>query len=257
MDLALIIVVLTFLAGVIWGVDSLFFRARRIQVQGDDAKEPLPVEYARAFFPILLFVLILRSFLFEPFRIPSGSMTPTLLDGDFIFVNKFVYGLRLPVLNTKIVPLGLPERGEVVVFKLPSDSNIHYIKRVIGLPGDIVVYENKQLTINGETIPLSIAGAYDGPGQAGADLAIEEIGGAAHELLLVRGSGGPEGVFRVPEGHFFMMGDNRDRSKDSRFRGVEYIPEHRLVGRAERIWMNWRQPAEGGPIWARIGDKIK
>ena len=257
MDLALIIVVLTFLSGIVWGIDSLFFKARRIQASGEDAKEPLPVEYARAFFPILLFVLILRSFLFEPFRIPSGSMTPTLLDGDFIFVNKFVYGLRLPVLNTKIMPMGLPDRGEVVVFKLPSDPSVHYIKRVIGLPGDVVVYENKQLKINGEPVPLSLLGAYDGPGQAGADLGVEDLGEVSHELLLVRGSGSREGVFRVPDGHYFMMGDNRDRSKDSRFPGVEYIPEHRLVGRAERIWMNWRRPAEGGPIWARIGDKIK
>ena len=256
MDLALIIVVLTFVTGIIWGLDTLWFKSRREALAGGEAKEPLAVEYARAFFPILLFVLVLRSFLFEPFRIPSGSMTPTLLDGDFIFVNKFVYGLRLPVLNTKVVSLGLPERGDVVVFKLPSDPSIHYIKRVIGLPGDVVVHENRQLTINGEPMPLNVMGDYAGPGQAGAELGIEQIGERSHELLLVGGSGGPEGVFRVPEAHYFMMGDNRNRSKDSRFRGVDYIPEHRLVGRAERIWMNWRTPKEGGPLWARIGDKI-
>ena len=256
MDLALIIVVLTFLAGVIWGVDTLFLKARREAAAGADAKEPLAVEYSRAFFPILLFVLILRSFLFEPFRIPSGSMTPTLLDGDFIFVNKFVYGLRLPVLNTKVISLGLPERGDVVVFKLPSDPGIHYIKRVVGLPGDVVVYRNKQLTINGERMPLSIIGDYTGPGQTNADLGVEELGDHVHQLLVAGRPDGPEGVYRVPAAHYFMMGDNRDRSKDSRFPGVEYIPEHRLVGRAERIWMNWRAPSEGGPLWARIGDAI-
>jgi signal peptidase I len=255
LDLALIIVGLTFLAGIIWAVDLLFLQSRR-EAAGSDAKEPLAVEYARAFFPILLFVLILRSFLFEPFRIPSGSMTPTLLDGDFIFVNKFVYGLRLPVLNTKVVPLGLPERGDVVVFKLPSDPSIHYIKRVIGLPGDVVVYRDKQLTINGERMPLNVLGDYTGPGQAGADLIIEELGERSHELLVAGRPDGREGIYRVPEAHYFMMGDNRDRSKDSRYTGVEYIPEHRLVGRAERIWMNWRSPNKGGPLWARIGDAI-
>ena len=164
MDFALIIVVLTALAGVIWAIDALFFGRARVAAaaRGEKVKEPVAVEYARSFFPILLIVLVIRSFLFEPFRIPSASMTPTLLTGDFIFVNKFAYGLRLPVINTKIVELGEPERGDVVVFRLPSDPRVNYVKRVVGLPGDVVEYHpaNKRITINGEQIPIEIVGPY-------------------------------------------------------------------------------------------------
>ena len=159
LDFALIIVVLTALAGVIWLFDSLFLRSGRVAkaARGEPVKEPVVVEYARSFFPILLIVLVIRSFLFEPFRIPSASMTPTLVTGDFIFVNKFAYGLRLPVINTKIVELGEPQRGDVVVFRLPSDPRVNYVKRVVGLPGDVVEYHtaNKRITINGEPIPMA------------------------------------------------------------------------------------------------------
>jgi signal peptidase I len=205
----------------------------------------------------LLLVLILRSFLFEPFRIPSGSMMPTLLEGDFIFVNKFAYGLRWPVINNKFVEIGEPERGDVVVFKLPSDPSVNYIKRVVGLPGDTVYYDqgSKQLTINGESVPVDIVGAYeDDPGTA---LATEILGRQEHMLLLTRGALSRGGTYKVPDGHYFMMGDNRDNSRDSRFPGVDYVPEDRLVGRAERIWMNWRRPSEGGPEWSRIGKSIQ
>jgi signal peptidase I len=184
-------------------------------------------------------------------------MMPTLLEGDFIFVNKFAYGLRLPVLNTKIVEIGEPERGDVIVFKLPSDPAVNYIKRVVGLPGDTVYYDqgSKQLTINGEQMPLDIVGDYDGdPGTA---LAAEQLGDQKHLLLLTRGTLSRGGTYEVPAGHYFMMGDNRDNSRDSRFPGVEFIPEYRLVGRAERIWMNWRRPSEGGPEWSRIGKSIE
>ncbi|HEX6997085.1 MAG TPA: signal peptidase I [Gammaproteobacteria bacterium] len=259
MDFALILVIATFVTGLVWLVDALFFaRARRARAAGGAAvREPVLVEYAKSFFPILLLVLIIRSFLFEPFRIPSGSMMPTLLEGDFIFVNKFVYGLRLPVLNTEIVDLGEPERGDVIVFKLPSDPSINYIKRVVGLPGDVVNYQQgtKRLTINGKEVPLELKGAYEG--DPGLEIAREKLGEHEHAVLLTRGRLSPGGTYVVPEGHYFVMGDNRDNSRDSRFDGVEFIPEDRLVGKAVRIWMNWRWPAEGGPIWSRIGKAIE
>ena len=254
MDFALILVVATFLAGLIWAFDVLVTKPIRVKNAGGEApKEPIVVEYARSFFPILLLVLVLRSFLFEPFRIPSGSMMPTLLVGDFIFVNKFAYGLRLPVINTKILEIGEPERGDVVVFKLPSDPGTNYIKRVVGLPGDVVTYQagSKQLNINGDAISLELLGPYEG-GTA-IQLAREELGEAEHLMLHTRGKLSPGGTYVVPEGHYFVMGDNRDNSRDSRFPGVSFIPEHRLVGKAVRIWMNW----QGGPVWNRIGRGIE
>lgn len=259
MDFALILVLATFVTGLIWALDALVLkRLRQANAPGGRVPgEPVIVEYAKSFFPVLLLVLILRSFLFEPFRIPSGSMMPTLVEGDFIFVNKFAYGLRLPVINTKIVEIGDPERGDVIVFKLPSDPTINYIKRVVGLPGDTVYYDqgSKQLTINGEKMPLEIVGPYEE--DPGAALVTETFGGEEHHLLHTRGALSRGGTYEVPEGHYFMMGDNRDNSRDSRFEGVEFIPEHLLVGRAERIWMNWRRPSEGGPQWSRIGQSIE
>ncbi|HEY5623270.1 MAG TPA: signal peptidase I [Gammaproteobacteria bacterium] len=253
MDFALILVVATAVSGVIWALDAFLLARHR----GKGAREPVIVEYARSFFPILLIVLVLRSFLFEPFRIPSGSMMPTLLEGDFIFVNKFAYGLRLPVINTKILEIGEPEHGDVVVFKLPSDPQVNYIKRVVGLPGDVVTYEqnSKRLAINGDPVPLDVLGSYEG--NAGLELGREELGDAEHLLLHTQHRISPGGIYRVPEGHYFVMGDNRDNSRDSRFDGVSYIPENRLVGRAVRIWMNWRWPSQGGPIWNRIGARIE
>ncbi|MEE8238298.1 MAG: signal peptidase I [Gammaproteobacteria bacterium] len=264
MDFALLLVVATFLTGVIWAGDAFFLKKRRLKRgaqsgAGDSSvgHEPIVVEYARSFFPVLLLVLVLRSFLFEPFRIPSGSMMPTLLEGDFIFVNKFAYGLRLPVINTKILEIGEPEHGDVVVFKLPSDPRINYIKRVVGLPGDVVTYDqgSKRLNINGEAVPLDDLGIYEG--NSGLRLAREGLGDGDHLLLLTQDRLSPGGTYVVPEGHYFMMGDNRDNSRDSRFEGVRFIPEYRLVGKAVRIWMNWRWPAQGGPLWNRVGDRIE
>jgi len=208
------------------------------------------VEYSRSFFPVLLFVLIIRSFVFEPFRIPSGSMMPTLLKGDFIFVQKYAYGIRLPVTETKIIETGSPERGDVVVFRLPSDPSVNYIKRVVGLPGDEIVYERHRLVINGETIQL----------EKGAEASNEEprfnetLGEREHDILIRNAAYSVrDGVYRVPEGHYFMMGDNRDNSKDSRFIGA--IPETHLVGEAVRIWMH----VDGlqWPRWDRVGTKIQ
>jgi signal peptidase I len=253
-DFALILVVATAVTGLVWAFDALLLR--RSRMASGDVREPVLVEYDKSFFPILLIVLVLRSFLFEPFRIPSGSMMPTLLEGDFIFVNKFAYGLRLPVVNTKIVEIGDPQRGDVGVFQLPSDPGVNYIKRVIGLPGDVVSYDqgSKELSINGSPVPREELGSYeDDPGLI---LGRERLGEDEHYLLLTRGRLSPGGTYAVPEDHYFVMGDNRDNSRDSRFSGVEYIPEARLVGRAVRIWMNWRWPSDGGPMWDRIGKGI-
>jgi len=208
------------------------------------------VEYSRSFFPVLLFVLVIRSFVFEPFRIPSGSMMPTLLQGDFIFVKKYAYGLRLPVSEAKILETGEPERGDVVVFRLPSDPSINYIKRVVGLPGDEIVYERHRLTINGELVDLeqhSAATEMD-------PRFVERLGDREHEIrienaaYLIR-----DGVYQVPDGHYFVMGDNRDNSRDSRFIGA--IPEDYLVGEAVRIWLH--MDGLQWPRWDRIGSKIQ
>jgi len=258
LDFALILVIATFVTGVVWLLDGLTFaRQRRLAAaSGEPVAEPVVVEYSKSFFPILLIVLVLRSFVFEPFRIPSGSMMPTLLTGDFIFVNKFSYGLRLPVLNTKIVDTGQAQRGDVVVFRYPSDPSMNYIKRVVGLPGDVVEYSvtDKTLTINGELMPLSIQDDY--PDQSFTDIAIETLGSVEHEVLLRRHESKEGGTYRVPEGHYFMMGDNRDNSQDSRYDDVGFVPEENFVGKAEIIWMNWRSFSEGGPRWGRIGDSI-
>jgi signal peptidase I len=247
-NLALILTLLTLLTGIVVAMEKFVWRTS--QKKGASLGLLTLVEYSRSFFPVLLFVLVIRSFVFEPFRIPSGSMMPTLLKGDFIFVQKFAYGLRLPVTEMKIIETGTPERGDVVVFRLPSDPSINYIKRVVGLPGDVIVYRRHQLTINGEVVE-----SEKHPRASNSDPRyIEQLGAREHEIRInsashVRG----DGEFEVPEGHYFMMGDNRDNSTDSRFIG--YVPESHLVGEAVRIWLhmdglNW-------PRWERIGDKIQ
>lgn len=262
MDFALILVIATALTGFIWAVDAAWLRPRRLAgaTVGNPAPaqpavpEPIVVEYARSFFPILLVVLLIRSFLFEPFRIPSASMMPTLLVGDFIFVNKYTYGLRLPVLNTEILDLGSPERGDVVVFRLPADPSTNYIKRLVGLPGDSITYLDNQIFVNRQPVAVTLAGPYEGPDQPGSILAREQLGGHEHDVLFMPGRGSLEGTFIVPEGHYFMMGDNRDNSRDSRYDGVGMIPDDNVVGKAVRIWMNWDFP--GMPLWKRIGRGI-
>jgi signal peptidase I len=216
------------------------------------------VEYAKSFFPVILAVLLLRSFLVEPFRIPSGSMMPTLLVGDFILVNKYAYGIRLPVLNTKVLDLGSPERGDVVVFRFPKDPQVDYIKRVVGVPGDHVAYQDKTLYVNGEKIPQIPAGSYVGTGSglsmSGADRRREALGAVEHDILVASRAPGVSADVVVPEGHYFVMGDNRDNSNDSRYWG--FVPDENLVGRAFMIWMNW-DSAAGGVAWNRIGDSIE
>ena len=253
MDFSLILVIITAVCGVICLGEIVWRRSR-------DSKATMPsdsliVEYARSFFPVLFLVLVVRSFLFEPFRIPSSSMVPTLLVGDFIFVNKFTYGLRLPVVHNKILEVGEPQRGDVMVFRLPSDPSINYIKRLVGLPGDDIVYQNSQLIINGETILLVDKGLYERDGSIPARLLTEELGAIEHDILLEPLSMGRQGVYTVPKGYYFMMGDNRDNSQDSRFSQVGFVPEANVVGRAVRIWMNWSIPS--APKWERIGRKIQ
>lgn len=273
-DFSTIMVVAVFVTGVIWAIDAYMFAPKRkLEVARLNAssngqaneelikaaeKEPLLVEYARSFFPVILIVLLLRSFLVEPFRIPSGSMMPTLLIGDFILVNKYTYGLRVPVTNTKFVNIGKPSRGDVVVFRYPRDPSIDYIKRVVGLPGDRVRYVNKTLYLNGKEIDLNTLGGYSsnktGLPIPGYMLFEEDLEGVKHKILMEPGKMPVDRDLIIPEGQYFVMGDNRDNSNDSRYWGT--VPEANLVGRAFFIWMNWNFD-ENGIEWSRIGSTIK
>ncbi len=259
-DFSFILVAATVLTGVIWGVDSWLFKPQRVAAvtasggAPDSVREPVVVEYARSFFPVILIVLLIRSFLFEPFRIPSDSMMPTLLDGDFIFVNKYAYGLRLPVINTKVVAVNSPHRGDVIVFRLPSDPSTNYIKRLVGLPGDHIVVRDRQVFVNGERMPVRLDGVYQGHGHTGARIGFEHLGKVEHEVLYLMDRYTRDYEQTVPEGHYFFMGDNRDNSRDSRFPEVGFVPERNLVGKAVRIWLNWDWP--DAPLWSRIGDPI-
>ncbi len=264
LDFAFVLVLLTGLSGVIWLIDSLLFRQRRkdkaAQLGPEPAREPIAVEYARSLFPVLLLVLVFRSFLFEPFKIPSGSMIPTLLIGDFIVVNKFAYGLRMPVMNNKVISYGDPKRGDVAVFRYPVDPSINFIKRVVGLPGDSISYRNKELFLNGEKVRNEDLGQFRttqvkcSTPRKDAVLEFEDLGTDGHELLLHESARSRNGQWVVPEGHYFMMGDNRDRSNDSRAWG--FVSEENLVGRAVGIWLNF-DFEKACADWSRVGDGIR
>ena len=258
LDFALVLTVLTALSGLVWTLDILLFR--KISQRSPDADDPVLVEWARSLFPVLLIVLIFRSFLFEPFKIPSGSMIPTLLVGDFIVVNKFAYGLRLPVMNKKFISIGNPETGDVMVFRKPGEESVNYIKRVIGLPGDSVVYRNKQLFINGEPIQQQFQDSYTaadvkcGNPRSNEQRLNEKLDADGHVLLIRSGYNNRESQsWIVPEGHYFVMGDNRDNSNDSRVWG--FVPEDNLVGEAVLIWLNFDYQ-HGCADWSRAGDSI-
>lgn len=231
--------------------------AARENVMEPYLRQPWWLDWTAGLFPVILVVFVLRSFLFEPFKIPSGSMIPTLLVGDLILVNKFHYGVRLPVFNTKLIANNDPQRGDVVVFRYPVDTRIDYIKRVVGVPGDEVAYVNQQLTVNGKPVPVRALGDfYDEDSLRYAPHFAEQLGKVEHGILVnpkLSPNYGPdpktfpmaescrysaEGVVcKVPAGHYFMMGDNRDNSQDSRFWG--FVPDQNIVGRAFFVWMNF------------------
>jgi signal peptidase I len=260
-DFPTFLVLASGLTGLIWAIDAINFALR---AKRRNRKESMLVEYARSFFPVIFAVLILRSFLIEPFRIPSGSMMPTLLIGDFILVNKYTYGLRLPVINQKIIEMGTPQRGDVIVFRYPNDPTVDYIKRVIGVPGDRIAYSNKTLYVNGEQAQLVPLGIYNGVGsgarETGASHAMENLAGVKHAILMHPYTPAlttnchflPNGP--VPAGHYFVMGDNRDNSNDSRCWGL--VPDANLVGKAVAVWMNWDWGSESIIAWQRIGNLI-
>ena len=262
-DFSLLLVLLTGLTGLVWLFDSLFLKRRRmdraVQKSIERPRDPVVIEYSRSLFPVLLIVLLFRSFLFEPFKIPSGSMIPTLLIGDFIVVNKFTYGLRLPVLHKKIVPIGSPERGDVVVFRYPVDPSVNFIKRLVGLPGDTITYRDKQLFINGEQVSAIEQGRFSSSDvkcstpRSDATRRTETLGSIDHDILIHEGSRGRDGQWLVPEGHYFVMGDNRDRSNDGREWG--FVPEENLMGRAIGIWLNFDYTKGCGDL-SRVGNGI-
>jgi signal peptidase I len=289
LDFSAVLLAITVLTGAVWGLDVLWLRPQRTAAaRAAGRSEPLPepgtVDYARSFFPVALVVLLLRSFIFEPFRIPSDSMMPTLLDGDFIIVNKYAYGLRLPVLNRKIARIGEPQRGDVVVFRYPLDPSTNFIKRLVGLPGDHVQVHDNLIVINGEPVPFYVGTRRYGDGcYVNMSLAREKLGKEAHEVIFcpvaidrhpvlpgckrsgvsgyVCGDEDAPGGQRmppfdriVPPGQYLMMGDNRDNSDDGRSWG--FVPEENLVGKATLIWFNWDLGRAGGPKWSRIGSTI-
>ncbi len=239
-DFSLLLLIVTLVTGVIWGADVLFFAKKRLPQAGEGeeskAREPLLVEYARFLFPVVLIVLLLRGFLAEPFRIPSGSMLPTLEVGDFILVNKFAYGVRLPVLHTKVVDFNSPKKGDVIVFRYPENPSVDYIKRVVGVPGDEIAYYNKVLYVNGKQAELTPKGVYKA-GFPNIKQFREKLDGVEHDVLLNVMYPAGDFVVRVPENSYFVLGDNRDNSRDSRYWG--FVPDENLIGKAFMIWMNW------------------
>jgi len=247
-DFSAILLLFLVVTGLISGGYRLLLRARGAPAGA--AAQPLLVEYARAFFPVLLLVFTLRSFVVEPFRIPSESMLPSLHVGDFILVNKFSYGLRMPVWNRKIISLGAPARGDVMVFRYPRDPSLNFIKRVVGLPGDAVEYRGKKLFINGAEIERAEDGAF----YFGARH-IETFGDSAHMILLDPRIRGRDARAHVPPGHYFVMGDNRDHSNDSRY--WRFVPDNHVVGKAFFIWFSWKRAPGAGIRWSRIGSRIR
>ena len=241
----------------IWAIDALFFKKRRL-ANNNDATEPKIVEYSRSFFPILLIVLVLRAFLGEPFRIPSGSMKPNLLEGDFILVNKYTYGIRLPVTGTKVLSVNQPARGDVMVFRYPLDTGINFIKRVIALPGDTVSYRDKILTINGQVMDIKYLESAQDTDPFGRLEQLkkysENLTGYEHDIYYAARDRLTQDEITVPAGHYFVMGDNRDNSQDSREWG--FVPEELIIGKGLLIWFSWDHDAKD-VRWHRLFRKIQ
>ena len=270
MDFSLILFVFVVVTGFISIGYRLIFERSRVAADGaaappsdaDNAqsppRQPVLVEYARALFPVVLIVFVLRSFVVEPFRIPSGSMLPSLHIGDFILVNKYSYGIRLPIIHHKIIPVGGPARGDVMVFRYPKDPALNFVKRVVGVPGDVIGYQDKKLFINGEQVPQIADGEFhfNQPKLRGrsADRYLETIDESKHAIITDRGLRGRDMEVTVPAGSYFVMGDNRDHSNDSRY--WRFVPESHVVGRAFFIWFSWKGFANGGVHWSRIGSSI-
>jgi signal peptidase I len=294
-DFSAILLGLTVLFGVVWGLDRLFLyktRKARLDASGAEYRDPAPVDWARSLFPVVLVVLLLRTFVAEPFRIPSGSMMPTLDVGDFILVNKFAYGLRLPAFNNKVVDLGEPKRGDVVVFRFPGylcpsgDKLVrsgdmscndpqaripqqNWIKRVIGLPGDSIEVHGADLLINGQPVTADEIGPYVGNPQRSVDRTMlemgatvwnEHLGAVNHRVARMPAYTTPNSIpndrvpSKVPAGCYLVMGDNRYDSLDSRWWGC--MPEQNLAGKAFLIWMSWKGWGTGGVDFSRIGTVI-
>jgi signal peptidase I len=297
---AYVLTILFVVTGVFWALDKAVFAPKRqkaadairAQMKGGygDAvhaalARPLWLEYTAGLFGVVAFVFILRSFLYEPFRIPSGSMLPTLYVGDFILVNKYAYGVRLPIGNQVVIPVGTPQRGDIMVFQYPINKSQHYIKRVIGLPNDVVRYENKKLTVNGkvyeqqaksEVIPLAeytVMKSELGVETIRPTKKFTEMGELKHDILTIDGSPSiamgnmilrsspnpactyaADGAWfecKVPQGQYFMLGDNRDASEDSRYWG--FVPDENVVGRASAIWLHWNNiPSPSGLSFSRF-----
>jgi signal peptidase I len=264
-DFAAVLLLAAVITGLLWLFDAKWARKRRSAGE----PEPVVVDMARAFFPVIVVVFLIRSFWIEPFKIPSGSMKPTLLVGDFILVNKYTYGIRIPVINKKVIEVNPLARGDVVVFRYPADPSVDYIKRVVGLPGDKVVYRGKRLTINGELVAWQGAGFYTDAELNYLRLPtyLEKLGNHNHQMMIVPAQP-PVDLAQVrqfphrenceynddgfsctvPAGHYFMMGDNRDQSSDSRYWG--FVPDDHIKGRAFLVWMNFGD-------FKRIGNGIE
>ncbi len=291
-DYSLVLFGIMVVSGVVWLVDALFLRKGRMLPAGTavgggaaELPEPGTVDYARSFFPVAAILLVLRAFVFEPYRIPTDSMMPTLLAGDFIVVNKFAYGLRLPVTQRKIADTGLPQRGDIVVFRFPPDPRVNYIKRLVGLPGDHIQVKNDQLIVNDSPVPMEENARYSDGCYLNMRQATEQLAEHRHQVLhcvtndyiqvaplpgcnrkitqnYICNEAATAAVddlnnadIRVPQGKYLMIGDNRDNSADGRVWG--FVDETQLVGKATRIWFNWDLNRSGGPNWSRIGTKIE
>jgi signal peptidase I len=273
-DFPLILVILVFGSGLIWMMDAIFLAPGRRRVIGElqgqypqwdregspealkyqagvaqDAAEPVVVEYAKSFFPVLFVVFVLRSFLVEPFQIPSSSMVPTLQVGDYILVNKYTYGIRLPVLRTRVLALNEPQRGDVMVFFPPHMNDTYFIKRVVGLPGDTVTYRNKQLLVNGLEVESEALAQFP-DGRSRYSVGLEKLGQANHLVQVDEMRPARDFSVVVKPGHYFMMGDNRDNSSDSRVWGQ--VPEKDIVGKAFAVWMHW-DSLLSIPSFSRVG----